>query len=130
MIKVLLPNADAITGLNKTCTHVELLIRDNVIISTRQIEFVDSEGNRVIPTNDLQSQQLSPKIVRLSTAGLFVDSQTGQNVSPEHENAVPEIDYLQSIPLSAVPEQITTVWGAVKWMIETSMIQGNVNGRY
>lgn len=129
MIKVLLPNTTS-TGIKKTCQQRKLIIIDDAVIrSERLIEFVKEDGTPYVPQDLTERQQFLPKQINVSTEGRFVDLD-GNEVAPGTDGAIPEMDWYKTIPIAAVPPEITTIWGAIQWLSEQSMIKGNQDGKY
>jgi hypothetical protein len=131
MIRITLPNPDPVNGKKKICTHIDVLIKsDEAVVVTRRIDFIEDDGTAVTVQNSLQAQMLDSKMYRGSTVDQWVDPATGFYCESDAEGAIPEMDYLKSIPLAALPSDVTTIWGAIKWLIENSMLSGHLQNKY
>lgn len=130
-IKVDLPIRDS-AGVKKTCQFLQFTLQeDQTIKISKLVEFVNDDGTPYVPANDLEKRKYIPTQINSTTDGVMVDPVTGAVVDHNTPGAITEMDWYKNVPIEAIPEESRqTAWGVIKWLVEQSLIQGNLSGKY
>ena len=142
MVKINLTNLD-LTQEPKTCMAIELRIKfmpESVFLS-RLIEY-PNQGQQ----NIANARKLDAFMFNDTTSGKIVDSQTGKECEPDNINAVDNMEYLKSIPVTVHPDiqailpQLTApqvaalnsvkIWDCIKIIVEQTMKNANLANKY
>ena len=142
-IVVELPGVDSITGKKKRMIHDFLIIKRNLEMRHgRIIEFTEEDGSQIQAANEFQRQLFLPKQINEETDGRWVDPLTGFDVPEGTPDAIADLQYWQTIPVTAhpaiapLPQNVKdalaniTIADLMYWLLEQSILSGNAQNKY